>query len=121
MSNSFTIQFDKILDQYDKKVEQAGQEAMREVAKEAVQKLKNSSPKRRGGGKYARGWTATEKKHEVVVHNKVYQLTHLLENGHVVRNQYGTYGRTRAIKHIEPVEQWANEEVEEVIRRKLES
>lgn len=120
MSNSFSVQIEQILEGYDEKVVQVSKEAMEEVAKEAVQKLRNSSPKG-SRGKYAKGWTTSTQNGVIVVHNKVYQLTHLLENGHVIRNQHGTYGRTRAIKHIEPVEQWANEEVEEVIRRKLES
>ena len=38
----------------------------------------------------------------VVYSEKHYRLTHLLENGHVIRNKYGTYGRASAIKHIAP-------------------
>ena len=56
----------------------------------------------------------------IVVHNKTdYQLTHLLENGHVIRNKKGDWGRTRPIKHIAPVEQWANSELPEEIERAL--
>ena len=46
--------------------------------------------------------------------------THLLENGHMIVNGKGTYGRAPAIKHIAPVEQWANSELPEEIKRELE-
>lgn len=67
------------------------------AGKEAVKRLKAESRKR--SGKYAKGWTSTvdhaslEQGVEVTVHNKQYQLTHLLEKGHKVKNQTGkTYG-----------------------------
>ena len=54
-----------------------------DAGKEAVKRLKAESRKR--SGKYAKGWTSTvdhaslEQGVEVTVHNKQYQLTHLLE------------------------------------------
>lgn len=119
MSADFTVQLNEILDQYEERVEKAANEAFNEVATEAVQKLKNSSPKLTG--KYAKGWKKKKQGDGYVVYNaEAPGLTHLLENGHVIRNQYGSYGRTTAQKHIAPVEQWANVEVEERIRRELE-
>lgn len=116
-------QMDKILTDYSKNVIRETNEAFETVSKEAVQKLKNTSPKRTG--KYARSWTKKTEKggslktDTVVIHNKVYQLTHLLENGHIVRNAKGTYGRTNGIKHIAPVEEWAADELPNLIKRKL--
>ena len=122
-TNSVTIQMEKILEQYSKEVKDVTDKSIEKVSKESVQKLKNTSPKRTG--KYARSWTKKKVKgrngiDEVTVHNKQYQLTHLLENGHIVRNSKGTYGRTNGIKHIKPVEEWAQEELPQEIERRLE-
>lgn len=123
MAQSIELQMDRILSDYSKDVIRETDEAFDTVAKECVKKLKSSSPKRKG--KYARGWTKTTEKggglktNTVVVHNKVYQLTHLLENGHIIRNAKGTYGRVSGIKHIAPVEEWAVEELPNMIKRKL--
>lgn len=87
--------------------------AVREVGRESAKKLKATSPKRPGSGKYAKGWTFTEEKGRFRVGGKVhgksgtYQLAHLLEHGHALRGG----GRSRAIEHIAPVEDWAIKEV----------
>lgn len=121
------LQVDKILDDYSQELRRATANSMDVVAKEAVAKLKSTSPKgsphRR---KYAEGWGIKREKGSggipvITIHNKTNgQLTHLLENGHVVRNAKGTFGRTRPIKHIAPVEQWANDELPREIERELE-
>jgi hypothetical protein len=55
---------------------------------------------------------------DTVVYNRTMPgLTHLLENGHVIRNKKGDYGRTSGKKHIKPVEEWA---VDELPRRIME-
>lgn len=121
-TNSIAIQMEKILEQYSKEVKDVTDKSIEKVSKESVQKLKNTSPKRTG--KYARSWTKKKVKgrngiDEVTVHNKQYQLTHLLENGHIVRNSKGTYGRTNGIKHIKPVEEWAQDALPQEIERRL--
>lgn len=121
-TNSVAIQMEKILEQYSKEVKDVTDKSIEKVSKESVQKLKNTSPKRTG--KYARSWTKKKVKgrngiDEVTVHNKRYQLTHLLENGHIVRNSKGTYGRTNGIKHIKPVEEWAQDALPQEIERRL--
>lgn len=121
-TNSVAIQMEKILEQYSKEVKDVTDKSIEKVSKESVQKLKNTSPKRTG--KYARSWTKKKVKgrngiDEVTVHNKQYQLTHLLENGHIVRNSKGTYGRTNGIKHIKPVEEWAQDALPQEIDRRL--
>lgn len=122
MSSDFTVKLNRLLTEYVKEVDDKTRRVMKEVADQAVEKLKNTSPKKvPGGGKYARGWRAKKDGKDIIVNNATdYQLTHLLENGHVVRNQYGTYERAEAIPHIKPVEEWANVEVEQEIRRELE-
>lgn len=119
-TSSVEVQMQKLLEQVDKDIQKAMDESMKQVAKESVSKLKSSSPRKTG--KYARGWTTKQiDKNGIVVHNsKHYQLTHLLENGHVIRNKYGTYGRTSGIKHIQPVEQWASDELPLRIMEKIE-
>lgn len=112
----------KILDEYEKDVQQIANKSISKVAKESVQKLKTTSPRRTG--KYASGWTS-KKEHgalgvdTVTVHNRQYQLTHLLENGHIVRNKKGEYGRAPAHPHIKPVEEWASSELPAEIESEL--
>lgn len=125
MANGFTVesQMADILDDYSKEVRRATANSQDKIAKEAVQKLKSTSPKK--SGEYAKGWGLKRERSStgvptVIIKNKVYQLTHLLENGHVVRNAKGTYGRTNGIKHIKPVEEWANSELPLEIERELE-
>ena len=116
-TESVTAQMTELLNEVDKEVQESAKRNINTVAKESVQKLKNTSPVRTGS--YAKGW-GTKKlgDMDVVVHNRTdYQLTHLLENGHVIRNKKGTYGRAPAHKHIKPVEEWA---IDELPRRILE-
>jgi hypothetical protein len=110
---------DKILDDVIKDADEALGKCIDKVSKESVQKLKNTSPKKTGD--YAKSWSIKRGKgNERVVYNKQYQLTHLLENGHVIVNAKGTYGRTNGIKHIAPVEEWASEELPREIERELQ-
>ena len=121
----FTIEVKTILAEYAEDVQRASDTACEQIAKEAVAKLKATSPKRTKGrtaGRYARGWSIKRDPgtRSVTVYNKTDpQLTHLLENSHVIRNKKGTYGRTTPKKHIEPVEQWAKEALPKEIERLL--
>ena len=116
-TESVTAQMTELLDEINKDIEQSAKTNIQAVAKESVVKLKNTSPVKTGS--YAKGWgTKRNGDMDVIVHNRTdYQLTHLLENGHVIRNKKGTYGRTHGIKHIAPVEEWV---VDELPRRILE-
>ena len=124
MAETLTVQMERILDEYSERVQNVTRVAIQRVGRESVNKLRNTSPKRTG--EYARGWRLKTLKlrgpvTDVVVHNATnYQLTHLLENGHVIRNKKGTYGRAPAHPHIKPVEEWANTELPEVIERELQ-
>ncbi len=91
------------LDDYDQRVVEKTKAVIDTLAKEAAADLRKESPKRTGA--YRKGWayqTAYESARERrnTVYNKTrYQLTHLLEFGHVTRN--GTT-RTKEIPHIAP-------------------
>lgn len=74
-------------------------QAAKEAAEQCCRDIKRNSAKRTG--KYRRGWKVDVKIDEsagtveATVHNaKMPQLTHLLENPHVIANQRGTYGMT---------------------------
>lgn len=103
------------LAEYDQEIADATKRITDEVAKEAVDDLKKSSPKLTGS--YRKGWRkkqsyADKRTKRNTVYNKTdYQLTHLLEYGHASRNG----GRVRAIQHIAPVEQAAIEALQERI------
>lgn len=75
---------------------------------------------------YPRGWTTENKRRKgqqtSEIHNKTYyRLTHLLENGHVIKNGTGrTYGNTRAFPHIEAVDKKSVELLDKKIREAIE-
>lgn len=70
---------------------------------------------------YANGWTVSAVRDGYVVHNKPhYRLTHLLENGHDVSNQWGATGkRAGAHPHIKPAEIEGVRKFIEDVERKL--
>ena len=114
MASEIGTELNKIMKQYEKEVEDLSSDVFQSVAKGTVQELKNTSPKLTGD--YAKGWAVKQEKGvgkmNFIVHNRTdYQLTHLLENGHVIRNKKGTYGRVSGRKHIAPVEEWASDEL----------
>lgn len=111
---SNSLNFEKtvkwMLQNYSAAAAEATFKVVPQVAKEAAQKLKQTSPKRQG--KYARSWKVRQEKSRVKVMATVfsdkpeYRLTHLLEYGHAKRGG----GRVQGIEHIAPVEEWANNE-----------
>lgn len=102
-------------------------EGLKEVAEKTAETLRQGGPYNKRSGKYTRDWdvklrsrsyssvTMTE---EYTVYNKKnYQLTHLLEKGHVSRNG----SRVRPFEHIKPAEELAEQmaisEVNKAVRR----
>lgn len=123
-TESVALQMADILEGVSKNVKDVLETDSTQVAKETVSMLKNTSPKGSPHKRrYAEGWKVSKQgRGDLVVHNPSnYQLTHLLENGHVVRNKKGTYGRTHPIKHIEPAEEWASEELPRRILEDIDS
>lgn len=98
------------LEEYVHDVQIAIDEAAKEAAELTQRQLKATSPKRKKGkgkGTYARSWKVKKRYEANLVSYVVYNgkrpgMTHLLEHGHASRNQYGSYGRVRAIPHIGP-------------------
>ncbi|MDU4378147.1 MAG: hypothetical protein E7I57_01725 [Anaerococcus vaginalis] len=87
---------------------------------------RNRKSNRTGKKRYASGWRDEKEyvggsitKHTLHNVNEP-TLTHLLENGHVVKNQFGTYGRAEAIPHIERTEKDTADYFEQNVIRKLE-
>lgn len=112
-------EFSKILSEYKEEVLEGMANVREEVAKETVKELKSTSPKKKGvgGGKYAKGWKVSNVRGKIVIHNKKYQLTHLLEYGHAKVNG----GRVAPRVHIRPAEEKAIKSyitgVEKVVKR----
>lgn len=129
MADSVFVQMNEILDEYQELAEETVEKSSRKAAKDTAQRLKNTSPSYTGD--YASGWTYKKggKYNRVrgigavngyIVHNRDnYQLTHLLEKGHVIKNKKGTYGRAPAHPHIAPAAEIGASEFEENIRRGL--
>lgn len=113
----------KYLEGYYTQVIETVTKVVPEVSREAVKKLKQESPKRPGGGKYAAGWTYKVDKGRLTVGATIYgksgtyQLAHLLENGHAKRGG----GRTAPIIHIKPIEEWTNDEIIDRTIERLEA
>ena len=107
----------EILEEYEDNVTEGVKQAVLKVAEIAKKETQAGAPTRTG--KYRSGWAVREEsmsrlRSEALVHNRTrYQLAHLLEKGHALRNG----GRARAITHIRPAEQHAIENIQEAIKR----
>ena len=104
------------------------QEVFDEVGKEAVKKLKATSPvneKSPQKGRYAKGWTYEKGKRYrgkavgVVRNKKDPQLPHLLEYGHPIVRNGEVVGYAQPIEHIKPVADWCADEIENRLTKKL--
>ena len=115
--DGFADELVSLLKEYTDEVTEGMEDAKEENAKEAVKILKSTSPVgRRKRRKYKDGWRAKKVGTAWVVHNATnYQLTHLLEKGHALKNG----GRSRAFPHIAPVEQKAIKSYEDKLARRL--
>ena len=93
--------------------------AVRKAASTVRREIQTNAPKK--SGDYAKSWIAKkvrESSHtlEMVVYSRnKYQLAHLLEFGHALRQG----GRTKAIPHIAPAEELGIKQLEADIERSI--
>ena len=126
MANSnIAAQMEKLLDDMSIDIRESSEKAIKEISKEAVEKLRSTSPKKVKGinaGRYARGWKVKIDGLGAVIYNATDPgFTHLLEKGHAIANGKGdTGGRTSPQPHIQPVEEWIENELPERILRGIE-
>ena len=116
-----TVEVTKILREYADEVQEDVVKVVDKVSKEGQKRLKDNSP---GSGRYAKGWKRKRVRDRLAtsytLYNERYYLTHLLENGHVIRNAKGAFGRAPAHPHIGPVDEWVADETEKRIKEKIE-
>lgn len=92
-----------------------------DIVKKARKKLKQNSPRGKSEKHYADYWRIDKtykgnERFSFKIHNKKKPgLTHLLENGHQLRQG----GRTKKHIHIKPVEEWCVEEFEKRVEEML--
>lgn len=106
--DSLLKQLNDVLEDYIDEVDDLSNTEMKKAAQDTAKDLRSTSPKRTG--RYASSWTVKSEKLaggavSYTVYNKTYGWkTALLENGHVIRNKKGDYGRAPAHPHIKPAE-----------------
>ena len=113
------------LEEFQGVTEEAVEKGVSETAKEAVKELQNAHPAGSGmygswDKKYNKGWkvmqTKTDKRYhkKATIHNATdYQLTHLLEKGHALRQG----GRAKAFPHIAPVAEKCEDQLVKNIKK----
>ena len=115
MAKSFSVQMQEILDEVQNDTRAAIEQALEKTPKAMSKELRSTSP--RNTGDYAKGWTVEkgDKLSRTVYNKNAPGLTHLLENGHVISNKRGKFGRAPAHKHIEPAtDKYTDEFVREI-------
>jgi len=115
--NDLSILLAEELGYYSNEVAEAVKQECKNVSNEMTKNIKNDSPKNKG--KYAKGWRSKveyEDKNNIRIktYNVTdYQLTHLLEYGHVKQNG----GRVEGKPHIKPNEEKAKQDLLERIEK----
>lgn len=132
--NNFAQEVSKLFKSYTKEVVDAINEETKNIGERTAEELRKikqppasesgtANPSiRRIWKRYAKNWVCefeenTNYSKSVVRVKKYYPLTHLLEYGHATRDGK----RTRAFKHVEPVNTKMTKEFEENIKKIVEN
>lgn len=124
-TKSVEQQLQVILDQFAASEGQKIHKVFKDTAKDCANEIKNSDI---GNGDYVKSWTYTAKKLSkfgaisctVYARPPYHRLTHLLEKGHAIANQFGSYpGRVPAHPHISTAEDKYTDELFERLKREL--
>lgn len=111
----FSEQLTKALRDYTEEVVKGIEEGKVKVANDTVTMLREISPKNTGD--YAKGWAKSTIKGVQVIHNKTdYQLTHLLEFGHVKVDG----GRAESKPHIRIAEEKAINDFTSAVKKVIQ-
>lgn len=127
MATNLVAEVTAALTEYCEDVQKVCDESAKEAAELVKTTLHKNSPRKargKGRGRYARGWRVKKRESAGLVSYVVYNgtspgLTHVLEHGHIARNQYGTFGRVRAIPHIGPAAEAGIQRFELAVRARL--
>lgn len=112
----------KQLSEYSQDVTDGLNEAFKQLGDDGVKELSQERPYHNRTGQYAKNFAVTQRKTASAVHGaesytiynkKRYQITHLLEHGHLTRNGK----RTAAFKHWQPALDNIDKEAEKLIEK----
>lgn len=119
--DKLSAEISSILEEYSEEVASSLRESVKEVSKAGTKAIRALSKQTfKGSGDYAKGWTNDvnykgKKLINGTIYNKIYQLPHLLEHGHLNRDGTRTPGRL----HISVVEQQIIEDFEKAVYKNL--
>lgn len=118
MADDFTQELTAYLTSYTDDVEKALQGTFKSLKVEGVSRLKASALSvgimKRKRDKFFKGFKGTLENGKLVLYNDD-PVTHLLNNGHALRNG----GRSRAYHFFEPVDEWIQDEAPKRVEEAL--
>lgn len=111
---------------YTNEIRETVEEGIEQIADETLKEVKSLSPIYEGSnkklhkGRYRSGWTTSVErsrgKVQITVHNNKYQLVHLLELGHCLKDGTGRVcGNVSAFPHVEIAEKHAEEKINKLL------
>lgn len=126
-ADEFADVINGLLEEYADEAKEIIDLTVQQVAKEAQEKLKypQTGAFKNRTGKYRRSWKVEVRKRntqtEAIVHaaKPHYRLTHLLEYGHALRRGGRKIGEVDAFRHIEDVNEFAQDALLKELESKL--